>query len=267
MKILLFRCKMLNDALRTGETIVKIKCSSLKLRVEYNPGGEPIMNDFTERTSLLLPAEKLKSKCIAVFGIGGVGSYTAEALVRAGIGTIILVDSDTVQTSNINRQLIALHSTIGQKKIEAAQKRYLDINPELTIYTYDTFILPENTENFFDSLPVKPDYIADCIDTVSGKLAIIEKANALRIPIISCMGTGNKLHPEQFRIADISKTSVCPLCRVMRRELKERGIRKLDVLFSEETPIATGESTIGSVSFVPSVAGLLIAGHIIRNLL
>ena len=227
---------------------------------------------FTERTDLLVGREKLKrlaGSTVLVFGIGGVGSYTAEALVRAGVGTVILVDNDTVSESNINRQLLALRSTVGMKKIDAARERYMDINPDLKLYTYDHFILPENCEEFFESISStchsSPDYVCDCIDTVSGKLAIIEYCIAKGIPVISCMGTGNKLHPELFRISDISKTNVCPLCRVMRKELKERNINHLDVLWSDEQPVRTG-GTVSSISYVPGAAGLMLAAHITERL-
>ena len=223
--------------------------------------------DFNERTKLIIDDSKLHDSCVAVFGLGGVGSYTAEALVRAGIGKLVICDNDFINESNINRQLLALHSTVGRTKAGVAIERYLDINPDLEIHAFDEFILPDNIDYFFDKLLVKPDYVADCIDTVSGKLAIISKCKALGIPVISSMGTGNKLHPEKFRITDISRTSVCPLCKVMRRELRERGINDVHVLFSEEEPIKTGDTAIGSISTVPSVAGLLIANHIIQELI
>ena len=152
--------------------------------------------DFNERTKLIIDDSKLQNSCVAVFGLGGVGSYTAEALVRAGIGKLIICDNDYVTESNINRQLLALHSSVGRTKVGVAIERYLDINPELEIHAFDEFILPENIDGFFDKLLVKPDFAADCIDTVSGKLAIIEKCKNLGIPVISSMGTGNKLHPE-----------------------------------------------------------------------
>jgi len=279
--------------------------------------------DFNERTKLLIDDEKLAGATILVFGLGGVGSYTAEALVRMGVGHLIVCDSDTVSISNINRQLIALHSTVGRLKVDVARERYLDINPELDMRTRNSFILPENATDFFDSIGTEVDYVADCIDTVSGKLAIITECSNRGIPVISCMGTGSKLHPELFRIADIKKTSVCPLCRVMRRELRNRGIEKLTVLFSTEEPVkaagtclngagetagdglkaGTGETAggeqdirtrideagetagahgsaaadgkpekaagrvIGSIATVPSVAGLMIADFIAKELL
>ena len=227
--------------------------------------------NFTERTELIIGKEnlsRLSGAAVAVFGTGGVGSYTVEALARAGIGTLILVDHDIVSESNINRQIIALHSTIGRKKIDVIKERCLDINPALSVFTYDRFILPENCADFFSTLPVVPDFVCDCIDTVSGKLSLIEYCKSHAIRIISCMGTGNKLDPSRFRICDISKTSVCPLCRVMRRELKSRGIFNVPVLYSDEIPVETEKrDTIGSISYVPSSAGLLIAGYVIRNLM
>jgi len=236
---------------------------------------------FNERTKLLIDADKLTSAAAVVFGLGGVGSFVAEALVRSGVGHLILCDNDTVAESNINRQLIALRSTIGRKKVDVAKERYTDIDPDIIIDAYDTFILPENSASFFDELKVRPDYVIDCIDTISGKLAIIEECKKRDIRVISCMGTGNKLHPELFRIYDITKTSVCPLCKVMRRELKNRNISDVEVLYSTEEPvIKPAESTegssdnermhkkriIGSIATVPSVAGLLIADHVIKEL-
>lgn len=209
-----------------------------------------------------------------VFGVGGVGSHCIEALARSGVGRLILIDNDTVSLTNINRQSIAYHSTIGQYKTKVMKERIRDINPEIQVETHEMFVLPDNLETLFVE---KPDYIIDAIDTVTAKLALVELAQRLDIPIISSMGTGNKIHPEQFEIADISKTSVCPLCKVMRRELKNRGIYHLKVLYSGEKPIdtsgkETGEekgqrrSIPGSISFVPPVAGLLIAGEVIREI-
>lgn len=231
--------------------------------------------DFEERTKLLIgdeAVEKLHNTCVAVFGIGGVGSFVAEALIRAGIGKIIAVDNDVVSESNINRQLIALHSTVGTLKIDALRQRALDINPELEFYGHNVFVLPEICSGLFDAFAVKPDYVADCIDTVSGKIAIIEECKKRDIPVISCMGTGNKLSPGMFQIADIMDTSVCPLCRVMRKELRDRSISDVKVLYSKEIPASFTENdspsegsrkTVASISFVPSSAGLLIAREII----
>jgi len=231
--------------------------------------------DFEERTKLLIgdeAVEKLHGTCVAVFGIGGVGSFVAEALIRAGIGTIIVIDNDCVSESNINRQLLALHSTVGELKVDVLRRRALDINPDINIFCYDTFVLPENASQLFDSFAVKPDYVADCIDTVSGKIAIIEECKKRDISVISCMGTGNKLSPGMFQIADIMDTSVCPLCRVMRKELRDRNISDVKVLYSKEIPVTFTENdspsegsrkTVASISFVPSCAGLLIAREII----
>ena len=232
------------------------------------------MSRFFSRTELLLgeeSMEKLKNSRVAVFGIGGVGGHCALALARSGIGTIDIIDNDTVSESNLNRQIIALQSTIGLLKTETAKKRVLDINPDCTVTTFETFVLPENIDKFDFSVY---DYIVDAIDTVSGKIAIIEKASKEGIPIISSMGTGNKLDPTKFQIADISKTSVCPLARVMRYEMKKRKIKKLKVLFSTEEPIKPnaekderGKVPPGSISFVPSVAGLIIGGEVIKDII
>ena len=209
-----------------------------------------------------------------VLGVGGVGSHCIEALARSGVGTLILVDNDKVSLTNVNRQSIAYLSTVGEYKTRLMKERIEDINDEAVVYTYETFVLPENLETIFEH---KVDYIVDAIDTVTAKLAIAEYANAHDIPLISCMGTGNKVHPELFEITDISKTSVCPLCKVMRRELKNREISHLTVLYSKEKPIDVSDKIIeeekgmkrsipGSISFVPPVAGLLIAGHVIREI-
>ena len=210
-----------------------------------------------------------------VLCVGGVGSHCIEALARSGVGRLILVDNDKVSLTNINRQSIAYHSTIGRYKTEVMKERIADICPETQVTTHETFILPENLEEIFKE---RPDYIIDAIDTVTAKIALAQKALEGGIPIISSMGTGNKLHGEMFEIADISKTSVCPLCKVMRKELKARGIRHLKVLYSKEMPVDVSDRETeedagrrralpGSISFVPPVAGLLIAGEAIRDLL
>ena len=218
------------------------------------------------RTELLIGTEgieRLRNATVMVFGVGGVGSHCIEALARSGVGKLILIDNDTVSLTNINRQSIAYHSTVGQYKTKVMEERIRDICPEIEVKTYETFVLPEN--------------IIDAIDTVTAKLALVQIAREKGIPIISSMGTGNKLHPELFEITDIYKTSVCPLCKVMRKELKARGIRKLKVVYSKETPIDTSErmtgedkgmrrSLPGSISFVPPVAGLMLAGEVIREL-
>lgn len=236
-----------------------------------------MINEFS-RTELLLGQEgvqKLRNACVMVLGVGGVGSHCIEALARSGVGKLILVDNDTVSLTNINRQSIAYHSTIGKYKTQVMKERIADICRETEVVTYECFVLPENLEEIFQE---RPDYIVDAIDTVTAKLALAEKAEKEGIPMISSMGTGNKLHGEMFTITDISKTSVCPLCKVMRKELKARGISHLKVLYSPEKPIdIRGKETKeekgnrrqipGSVSFVPPVAGLLIAGEVIRDLL
>lgn len=226
-----------------------------------------------ERTELLLGSgayETLSSKRVAVFGVGGVGGYTVEALARASVGTLDLIDSDCVCLSNINRQIIATRKTLGMLKVDAAAERCRDINPDIKVNTYPVFFLPENAEDFDFS---KYDYVVDAVDTVSAKIGIAQKAKELGVPAISSMGAGNKLHPELFEVADIYETSVCPLARVMRRELKKRGINSLKVVYSKEPPAETnapvenGKKIPGSVSFVPSAAGLIIAGEVIKDLL
>lgn len=235
-----------------------------------------MVNEFS-RTELLIGEEniqKLKASTVMVLGVGGVGSHCIEALARSGVGRLILVDNDTVSLTNINRQSIAFHSTIGKYKTQVMKARIQDICPQTEVVTHEMFVLPENVDILFQE---KPDYIIDAIDTVTAKLVLVEKAKEHNIPIISCMGTGNKLHAELFEITDISKTSVCPLCKVMRKELKTREITHLKVLYSKEKPVDisgrdSGEdkgqrrSIPGSVSFVPPVAGILIAGEVIRDL-
>ena len=225
------------------------------------------------RTATVLGAdsiEKLKAARVAVFGVGGVGGHIAEALARAGVGTIELFDRDEISESNINRQIVALHSTLGRDKVEVMKERILDINPDAVVKTHKVFYLPENADDF--SLE-SYDYIADAIDTVSAKIELICRAEALNIPIISAMGAGNKLDPSAFRVADIYKTSVCPLAKVMRRELKLRGVKKCTVVYSKEESVKPqffndegGKPNVGSLPFVPSVMGLIMAGEIIKNL-
>ena len=242
------------------------------------------MIDQYARTELLIGEDRLKrlkDSSVMVFGVGGVGSHCIEALARSGVGRLILVDNDAVSVTNINRQSIAYHSTIGRMKTEVMRERIRDIDPAITVRTYETFVLPDNLADLLDqaekSTEGKIDYIIDAIDTVSAKIALVEESLKRGIRLISSMGTGNKLHPELFEIADLADTSVCPLCRVMRRELKQRGIMHLKVLYSKEKPVdtcgrSTGEdsgarrSLPGSISFVPPVAGLLIAGEVIREL-
>lgn len=237
-----------------------------------------MMNEIFIRTSQILGEDgfvKLQNASVAVFGLGGVGSHCVEALARSGVGTLFLIDSDTVAPSNINRQSIALISTIGRKKTEVLKEKIADINPNCQVFLCDSFVLPENIDEVFSHFPGKPDYIIDAIDTVSAKLALVSYAAEHEISILCSMGTGNKLYPELFKIADISKTSVCPLCRVMRRELKKRNISTLKVLYSEEIPRtpqtdgeekSSGRPAPASIAFVPPVAGLMIAGEVIREL-
>ena len=206
---------------------------------------------------------KLKNCHVAVFGVGGVGSYTVEALARAGVGAIDLIDNDTFNVTNINRQLYATHKTIGQYKVDVARERILDINPECKVTAHKMFYLPENADGLDLS---QYDYIVDAIDTVAAKVELIVRADKVGAKIISSMGTGNKLHPELFEITDIYKTSVCPLAKVMRTRLKKEGIKKLKVVYSKEEPITNPDNIIGSVPFVPSVAGLIIAGEVIKEI-
>lgn len=232
------------------------------------------MNEFS-RTELLLGAEsmeKLQKARVAVFGVGGVGGYVVEALARSGVGQLELIDRDVVSLTNINRQIIALHSTIGKYKVDVARDRVLDINPGAQVNVYRTFYLPENAEQFDFT---RYDYVVDAIDTVTGKLMLVKQAWAAGTPIISSMGAGNKLDGAAFQVADIYETSVCPLAKVMRRELKKCGIPHLKVVYSREIPMTPGvndsvdasrRQTPGSVAFVPPVAGLLLAGEVIRDL-
>lgn len=235
-----------------------------------------MINEFS-RMELLIGkdcVESLKEKTVLVFGVGGVGSHCIEALARSGIGHLILVDNDTVSLTNINRQSIAYHSTIGQYKTRVMKERIQDICQKTEVTVHETFVLEENAAELLDG---NIDYIVDAIDTVTAKLAIAQIADQRGIPMISSMGTGNKLHPELFEITDITKTSVCPLCKVMRKELKNRGVAHLKVLYSKEKPVDVSKniteeekgnkrSLPGSISFVPPVAGLIIAGEVIRDL-
>ena len=229
------------------------------------------------RTQMLLGTEaleRLQKARVAVFGIGGVGGYTVEALARSGVGQLDLIDSDTVSVSNINRQILAVHSTVGLPKVEAARRRILDINPGCVVRMHQIFYTPETAEQFDFT---QYDYIVDAIDTVTGKLQLVERAVAAGTPIISCMGTGNKLDASGFEVADISKTTMCPLARVMRKELSKRGIKHLKVVYSkeealtptgwEEEAAALGKRQIpGSVAFVPGAAGLILAGEVIKDI-
>lgn len=252
------------------------------------------MKEQFSRTALLIGEEavdKLAKARVAVFGIGGVGGYVCEALVRSGIGTFDLVDHDTVSLSNLNRQIIATHKTIGRYKVDVMKERMLEINPDVKVKVHNCFFLPENAEQFaFEEY----DYVVDAVDTVTAKIALILRARQFHVPVISSMGAGNKLDPSAFRVADIYDTKVCPLAKVMRRELKRRGVDRLKVVYSEEIPITPGSpaawqqedglpgsrneiavlnepgssrrSTPGSVAFVPSAAGLVIAGEVVKDL-
>lgn len=234
-----------------------------------------ISNQFA-RTELLLgreAMERLAAARVAVFGVGGVGGYVAEALGRSGIGALELIDNDRVSETNLNRQIIALHSTIGKYKVDVMKARLLDINPDLKVETHRLFYLPETAGQFDFG---RYDYVVDAIDTVTGKIELILQAKAAGVPVISSMGAGNKLHPEGFRIADISETTVCPLAKVMRKELKKRGITGVKVVYSKEEAIEPKGKTTedpgarrslpGSVAFVPSAAGLVLAGEVIREI-
>lgn len=224
--------------------------------------------EIYKRTDMLIGEDnrkKLGFAHVAVFGVGGVGSYVCEALARAGVGAITLIDGDTVQESNINRQLIALHSTMGLAKVEVMKTRIFDINPDIKVLAKKVFYCEENADTLDFS---QFSYVVDAIDTVTSKLLIIENAKKFDVPIISSMGTGNKLDASAFKICDIKKTSVCPLARVMRSELRSRGIENVKVLYSEEQPQnREGGRTPASISYVPSVAGLLIAGEVIKDII
>lgn len=222
-------------------------------------------NQYTRTISVLgeTAIEKLKKCRVAVFGVGGVGSYAVEALARTGVGAIDLIDNDTFNVTNINRQLYATHSTIGRYKVDVALERIRDINPDCAVTAHKMFYLSDNA----DTLDLSQyDYIVDAIDTVAAKVELIVRADKCGTPIISSMGTGNKLKPQMFEVSDIYKTSVCPLAKVMRARLKKEGIKKLKVVYSKEEPITNPDNIIGSVPFVPSVAGLIIAGEVVKEL-
>lgn len=248
-----------------------------------------MLNQFS-RTELVIGkegVEKLNNAKVAIFGLGGVGSFVLEGLVRAGIGNFVLIDDDKICLTNLNRQILATRKTVGQPKVEVAKQRILDINPNANVEIHQEFFMPE-TEGILDN---SIDYIVDCIDTVTAKIELVVRAEKLNIPIISCMGTGNKLDPTRFEVTDIYKTSICPLAKVMRKELRNRGIKKLKVVYSKEEPVKLNETvensckhncicppgtkrkcTIrnqvpGSISFVPSVAGLIIAGEVVKVIL
>ena len=228
-----------------------------------------MLNQFS-RTELVIGkegVEKLNNAKVAIFGLGGVGSFVLEGLVRAGIGNFVLIDDDKICLTNLNRQILATRKTVGQAKVEVAKQRIFDINPNANVEIHQEFFMPE-TEGILDN---SIDYIVDCIDTVTAKIELVVRAEKLNIPIISCMGTGNKLDPTRFEVTDIYKTSICPLAKVMRKELRNRGIKKLKVVYSKEEPVKLNETekkkVPGSISFVPSVAGLIIAGEVVKAIL
>ena len=233
------------------------------------------MEDMFSRTRMLLgdaAMDRLKRARVAVFGVGGVGGHVVEALTRSGVGALDLIDSDRVELSNLNRQIIATRDTLGMLKVNAAKARVLSINPDCQVQTHPIFFLPETADQFDFT---QYDYVVDAIDTVAGKLQLIEAAKAAGVPVISSMGAGNKLDPTAFRVADIDQTSVCPLARVMRRELRKRGIEHVKVVYSTEPALSPApadeetdrRSTPGSVAFVPAVAGLVLAGEVIKDLI
>ncbi len=225
------------------------------------------MADQFSRSELIFGTEalrKLKLSHVAVFGVGGVGSYAVEALARSGIGAIDLVDSDKFEITNLNRQLYAFHSTLGQYKVEVAAQRIADINPDCKVTVYKMRYLPETAEQFEVA---KYDYIVDAIDTISGKICLIEAAKRAKVAIISAMGAGNKVNPAAFEVADIYQTSVCPLAAVMRKELRKRGIDNVKVVYSKESPHKNGSEVVGSTSFTPAAAGLIMAGEVVKDLI
>ncbi len=223
------------------------------------------MKEQFSRTALLLGEDaivKLNNSKVLIFGVGGVGGYVAEALARSGVGHITIVDKDTVSESNINRQIIALHSTIGRDKVDVLKERMLDINPDIQVDARKCFFLPDNAHEFDFA---QYDYVVDAVDTVTAKIQIIMQAKEAGVPVISAMGAGNKVCPDKFEIADIYKTEMCPLAKVMRKELKTRGVKKLKVVYSKEVPVYKGEVP-GSIAFSPSVAGLLMASEVVKDL-
>ena len=225
------------------------------------------MSERFSRTELLIGkenVERLGRARVAVFGVGGVGGCAVEALVRSGVGTLDLIDADVVSLSNVNRQIIATEKTVGRAKVDVAKERALEINPDIKVNIYKIFYLPETAGQFDFTLY---DYVVDAIDTVTGKLGLIMQAKEAGVPVISCMGAGNKLDAAAFRVEDIYKTSVCPLAKVMRRELKKRGVKDLKVVYSKEEPVKKGNQIPGSIAFVPPAAGLILAGEVVKDLL
>ncbi len=233
------------------------------------------MSNQFSRTELLIGKEgieKLQNSKVAIFGIGGVGSFVVEGLVRAGVGSFVLVDNDKICLTNLNRQIISTRKTVGKPKVEVAKERILEINPEANVEIHQEFFMPDSQGILDDTV----DYIIDAVDTVTAKIELVMRANKLNIPIISSMGTGNKLDPTRFEVTDIYKTSICPLAKVMRKELRSRGVKKLKVVYSKEEPIKLAKTTEenkekkqvpGSISFVPSVVGLIIAGEVIKDII
>lgn len=235
-----------------------------------------MLNQFSRTESLIGKdgIEKLQNAKVAIFGIGGVGSFVVEGLVRAGIGNFILVDADNIDITNINRQIIATRKTIGRPKVEVAKERILEINPDAKVEIYQEFFMPDSKKILDNTV----DYVVDAVDTVTAKIELVVRANKLNIPIISSMGTGNKLNPTKFEVTDIYKTSICPLAKVMRKELRKRGIKGLKVVYSKEEPIQQNKDVEkqeektnkrqvpGSISFVPSVAGLIVAGEVVKDI-
>ena len=237
-----------------------------------------MQENWNQRTEMLIGKEavqKLEKAKVAIFGIGGVGSFVVEGLIRAGVGNLVLIDPDNISITNLNRQIHATHSTIGKSKVEVMKQRVLDINPDANVEIYKGNELEDGEENIINS---SFSYVVDAVDTVTTKIRLIERAKKVNVPIISCMGTGNKLNPSKFEITDIYKTTICPLAKVMRKELRKRNIQDLKVLYSKEEPIKVdidiGKNNLdikklvpGSISFVPSVAGLMIAGEVIKDII
>ncbi len=254
-----------------GETTTEEYFVELNKYLNIKKWKKSMKNQFS-RTELLIGkagVEKLKDAKVAVYGIGGVGSYTVEGLARAGVGHLVLIDWDDVDITNINRQILALHSTVGKKKTEVMKERILDINPDAKVEIYEPKDIESGEEKLIDG---SFSYVVDAIDTMTAKLKVIERAYKVGVNIISATGAGNKLDPTQFEITDIYKTSVCPVCKILRKELKNRGIKKHKVIYSKEEPAKLIEdeeqkNTLGSISFVPSVAGLIVAGEVIRDIL
>lgn len=243
--------------------IQKINFSHINIQTKLLITKRTIMEQYSRTINLIgqNAFDKIFNKSVMIIGIGGVGGYVCEALARAGVSNFILIDNDTVSISNLNRQIIALNSTIGQPKVEVMKNRILDINPNANVVTQQIFL----TQQIVETMEFDVDYVIDCIDNVSAKIALAFRADRDGFDLISCMGTGNKLSPELFEITDIYKTEVCPLAKVMRKELKSKGVKKLTVLYSKEPPVKIGQRTPASISFTPSIAGLRIAEYVIKK--